>query len=683
MTEFNFNEGDDKYIADVFGPDGFLSKRIDGYKPRIGQIELAWAIHKGIVEGKHVIGEGPTGTGKSLAYSVPAAYHASKFGKKILIVTANKALQEQIFRKDLLELQEAVPWKFKFAVRKGISNYLCIRDFDSGLYRDLLDDNLKISEVEMVERVAEWARTTKTGDCEDVPGGAVPWAWKEFSTDRDNCDGRKCDSYEECHVFKAKALCDEADIVITNYKLFYLQLAMEAKGQPGRILPIWDVAILDEAHKAADHAREEFGAEVAFGSIYRCLTTIHLCPVRGFKKRGEVLRSDVISESHALWGKLAWMARNKKSILEPGNVDSLKLEDLMYKCFEFYRQAAGALGGVTDAKTGIALQRSNDAKNYLNMADKCEEVQKKLFFFRHQERDDIVYYIDGSGEEARKGEKKRWVKLKSKAIYVGNYMKKHLFEPNHCVVQTSATLAIMGGKGNGFSFLKREMGMTDIKDIVEITVPSPFDWPKQALLVIPDNIPPYKYEDKEWERAVFLGFEKAIRASEGRTLGLFTSRRMMDMTVRHLRSRRLPYEILVQYESTVRDLKDKFQKDESSVLLGLASFSEGFDVKGDACVSVIIEKIPFVNANDAIVQGIQRKNGDWWNGYMLPKGIVDFKQRVGRLIRTETDAGVIVVLDNRLHTKGYRKQFTKSIPPLRVSSSIDDIAPFLKSVGRL
>jgi len=522
---------------------------------------------------------------------------------------------------------------------------------------------------------------------EDVPGGAAPWVWKYFSTDRDNCDGRKCSHYEECFVANAKEACEMANIVITNYKLFFLQLAMEAQSKPGRILPIWDVAILDEAHKAADSARDEFGTEVTFGAVYRCVTAIHMVSVRGFKKKGEQLRSDIISETHRVWGRLAFQARSGKQMLEPGDVDSKQLEHLLDQACSLYKGAARKLGGVTDAKRGPELQRSNDAKQNLNMADKCETMVEKLFFFRSMDRKGIVFFIEGSGQEPAPEEKKRFVALKSKGIDVGGYLKKNLFEKNPCVIQTSATLAIMGGGSSKFGFIRNEMGMGGIDNVLEVTVESPFNWEKNALLVIPSGIRWPAHNDQSWENEIFEALYESIMASKGRTLGLFTSRKRMEAAAEYLRKRRLPYHVYAQYESTVRDLKEKFQSDISSVLLGTTSFSEGFDIRGEACVSVVIEKIPFARKDDPVVYGLEKEGKNWWQGYMLPRGIIDFKQRVGRLIRTENDAGVIVVLDTRLlppkQGKGYSKQFIKSIPPLRVASKIDAIAPFLKSVNLL
>jgi ATP-dependent DNA helicase DinG len=677
-----------EYIVDVFGPGGMLAKQIPGYEPRPGQIALARAIDKGIRDRHHVIGEGPTGTGKSLAYAVPAAYHSVHSGRQFCIVTANKTLQGQIATKDLPTLQKAVGWPFTYAVRKGLNSYLCERDYRNGKWRDLLfDQDLKTGEDVQIEETKQWADATTTGDFEESPGPS-PRVWSAFSTSRDGCDGRRCSEIKTCFVQKAKEASKEADIVITNYHLFYLHLRHVATGRPGWILPPFDVAILDEAHNAAGIAREFFGDEVTFGSLYRCVTNMHMYEVRGFKKRGAKLREAVLFETRRLWNAFGYRARGGQNLLKrTGDCDSTNLENLLGDCWKFYQDIANALEPANASASVHASAHAVEAETARQLAERCESVKAKLEVFRCLPTKDsnpnqrLVYYIEGSGQPNKEG-KPQFVKLKSKALLVGGYLNNVLFDPLPTVVQTSATLAIRGqSKNDDFFYLKREMGMSKRDDVDELVVASPFDWQRQALLVIPEAMP--NYQDSQWPNQVCLYFEQILNMVGGRTLGLFTSFKMLHMVRDYLWKQYFPFQIMSQGDATNAELQRRFREDIDSVLLGSQSFAEGVDIQGEACSCVVLDKLPFIPPNDPLLKGLEQFERNVFSTYQIPESIIAFKQRVGRLIRTVSDTGVIVVLDKRIHTKGYGKRFLDSIPPITVAKSIDAIPLFLQKVGAL
>jgi ATP-dependent DNA helicase DinG len=667
------------YILEVFGEGGYLAQQIRNYKPRPGQIQLACSIDKAIREGRHVIGEGPTGTGKSLAYATPAAYHAVYSGKKIGVVTANKNLQRQVYKNDLQDLADAVPWPFTFAIRKGMGSYVCSRNLRENRWRDLLFEEPSLGQ--SIEETREWAERTSTGDFEDSPG-PVGKVWAAFSTNRDDCDGRRCGDFEDCFVNHAKERAAGAHITVTNYHLFFLSMRFPR----GKILPAFDVVILDEAHRAANIARDFFGIELSFSAFYRCVTSLHMVDeVRGFKTKGKKLRDTYLGMVNAFFRGLGDRARARKNVLLPGDCKSEGLEDLLEEIEEFYMRVAAAIEPDRTPESSLdswQAQLGAEAGRYCKLAEMCRKRRDELAEVRAADRQGMVYFVEGTGYE----EKGRRVKLKSKAIEVGGYMRKVMFEPYPTIVQTSATLAIRGG-GNGksdFEYLHREMGMVGLDGIEELSVESPFDWPKQALLVIPRSMPEFKYGDTSWDQAVCEHFEEILNAVGGRTLGLFTSFRMLDITSKYLRDN-TSWNIMVQREATNRELADRFQEDTESVLLGTESFSEGVSIEGEACTCVVLDKIPFISKDDPVLQGIKRENpsGNVFESHMLPEAIISFKQRIGRLIRTVTDVGVVVVLDKRLLTKRYRHQFIKSIPPLRVEEDVAAIVPFLKRVGAL
>jgi len=679
------------YILDVFGQGGYLSRRIQGYRPRQGQIQLARTIDQAIRQGHHVIGEGPTGTGKSLAYAAPAAYHAVHNGLRIGVVTANKNLQRQVYQKDLAELAEATPWNFTYGIRKGISSYLCERNFREGKWREGLFEFP--DQAEAIELTRQWAEDTSTGDFEDSPG-APGKVWALFSTNREECDGRKCRDFASCWVNKAKLEAAEADIVVTNYHLFFLalslaQLPSDAEPNPPRlakILPDFDVVIMDEAHRAANIARDFFGSEVTWSGLYRCVTNMHMVDeIRGFKTRGKALRDRYMVAISQFFYRLGDLARAHRNVLGKGDCPSEEVEQLLTLVAEFYLDVARKLDPAgTGGKSTDQAMRGAAAGRYRLLAEKSLLRQDELKEFREISRQGLVYFVEGSGYE----EKGRKVKLKSRAIEVGGYMRAHLFDNFPTVVQTSATLAVRGGKEGDFDFLKREIGMKGLEDVDEIVVESPFNWPKQALLVIPSTMPEFRNGDASWDQAVCEHLEQIVNVVQGRTLGLFTSFRMLNIASEYLRGH-TKWPILVQREATNRELAERFQTDRSSVLLGTESFSEGVSIEGEACTCVVLDKIPFMTKDDPVLQGIERKmrargsHENIFNAYMLPEAIISFKQRIGRLIRTVSDVGVIVVLDKRLLTKTYRHQFIKSIPPLQVHEQLDAIGPFLRRVGAL
>jgi ATP-dependent DNA helicase DinG len=694
---------DDAYLQDVFGPSGYLSKKVPGYRPRPGQLRLSKTIHESIVSQGHVIAEGPTGTGKSLAYCVPAV-HAARHGKKTVIVTGNIALQEQIANKDLVELADAVPWNFSFAVRKGISHYLCMKKVEDRSYKEVLEQkDLSSEELEKARDIVEWSETTRSGDKEDLPGGVTDDVWRAFTASQDDCDKHKCAFfYDGCHMKRAKDIAMESNIVITNYTMFFIQMMMDKQGSAGRVIPDWDIAILDEAHRASDHARDAFGDEIGIFSVFRAISYLSNLRVAGNKKEAGELRDKCRKEAMKLWTIFQQRIDAKQTIIE----DTVPVEimcKLLVEVHDLYQRESKALGGVTEAKDTGGAERSSHASKAEQRAERCKKLIENLLELK-KPRKGIVYYIDGTESSSQPRDHKVWPKVKSKAIDVSSFMSNWVFgervwtteedgEPvehrkKRTVVMTSATLAI-AGKGGSFGFLKKEVGLNFHKGVRDVTVESPFNWKANGLLVIPQDLPMYSSDnEEEWEDRVFAAMHRSIMLSRGRTLCLFSATSRMRKCAKYLRRKKMPYSVYVQRESTVKQLKSKFIEDNSSVLLGSTSFAEGFDVRGDACVSVIVDKIPFPGRGDPVVHGLKKMGKDWWNQYALPKGVIDFKQRVGRLIRTETDAGVVVCMDTRILPpamggNGYAGTFLGSVPNMARAYELEAVERFLKKKGRL
>jgi len=710
------------YIEDVFGPRGYLSKLVSGYQPRPGQVALARSIDQAIRNGTHAIAEGPTGTGKSFAYSVPAAYHAIHSSKRVCIVTANKTLQSQIVNKDLEELRKATGWKFSFTVRKGASSYLCARDYARGRWEGVRDGN-----EEMVDAVRDWADTTKDGDREESPGPTNK-IWRSFSTTSEECDGpRECGSADGCFLAASKVRAKAAHIVVTNYHLLYRHLTFEAARlrkaklkceEEGRewdleiynkklrqdnngILPVFDVLIMDEAHHAPEIARDHLGedATISWSAVHRCLSGLHDLENLGLGKAALSARSNAVQLLNDLWDDLDRRLGAELVVFGPG--DMLKSEGLEAALLDIaglYMATSSRIA--PKVATGKPIMKAKDAEHAVmaarlrKLADRCADVTDRLNKFRTRGIPSLVYFAQRESSEDGAAE----VKLKAKALLVGRFMREEIFDKVSPVIQVSATLAIKNPRGSDFDHVRREMGMRDLKGVSELVVPSPFNWHQQSLLVVPSTMPMYESKSKDdnaaYNAAALEHMEAIIRIVKGRTLVLFTSHKSMRRAAGYLRAR-LPYEILVQGEGTNRDLQDLFRSSVNSVLLGTESFAEGVDIQGEACTCVILEKLSFAPPNDPVLVGLEMRNAeilakdknanvvDVFKGYRMPMAITKFKQRTGRLLRSIRDVGIIACLDRRVADSGYSYQFLGSIPPIRLSRTLHDIEPFLKSLGAL
>lgn len=669
------------YVNDVFGTSGYIAKQIDGYRLRSGQLKLARSVDRAIAGGHHLIGEGPTGTGKSLAYLVPAVFHAVYHGKRVVVVTGNKNLQRQIYSKDLADLSAAVPWAFTYAIRKGISSYLCMREFHAGQWRELIGRGLEIHEEELVEQTVEWANSTGTGDYEDSPG-LHRKLWRAFSTVSDECTRKSCKQFPICHVKAAKERAEKADITVTNYHLFFLHLKL---GKSSKIFPEFDVVVLDEAHRAANTAREFLGFEVGYMGLAQRVRNMDMVDVRKFKSRGKLLKTRFMHALPKLWHDIVILSRIKRAVLKPGVLPSELIEKLLEDIGQFWSELAEAQA---EGPAYLGL----DESACVAQAEKCTERALQLGELRTCSDDKKVYFVEGGGD----GDDARY-RLKAKQIDVTSFLRYRLFENFPTVIQTSATLSVTGSRNDksSFEYQKREMGMlgaVDGKplDIDEIVVESPFDWPSQAMLVIPGSMPPYRYDSQDYDRTMCEHFEQIVNTVRGRTMGLFTSFRALKLVKSHLDAN-TRWTIFSQGQGTNRELAEKFQADVNSVLLGAESFTEGVSIEGDACTCVVIDKLPFIHKDDPVLHGIEKdlkRRGSRENSFQIyqkPQAIIAFKQRVGRLIRTVSDVGVVVVLDSRLGSNGkrYRHEFLRSVPPMKIATSIEDIAPFLRKKGAL
>ena len=647
----------EEYLRAVFGSEGFLAGRFDGYRIRKGQVELAKAVEHCISKRKHLFAEGPTGTGKSLAYCVPASYeaaHGPQDDNIIVIATANIALQEQLVEKDLPLLKEILPWEVDFALLKGIGNYLCLDEmYGADAARGRLFSG---NEDDLYERIRKWADETTTGDKSDLPfdPGAE---WVKFSTTRDECKGDKCDQADECFARKTQKRAKQAKIIVTNYHMLFahLRVQLETDGLIG-VLPVGiSTVIMDEVHKAADIAREFFGFEIRRGAVRRLARKID----------DMELKAQLEEDSNSFFNELTYLKddpdryRTRLKKKEPIDDSYKNVCESLLASSEWFAEEAERIWDPP--------KRSKEAKKkreYELAAKRCREIAGSIDSAMHLKDDpNVVYHLekDQSGSAT----------LKAKVVNIGPILQGLLFG-QHRVICTSATLA---GVGGSFDFAMKELGAPE-EDCITLLAESPFDFREQGLLVVPSDLPMPQKEPERYREAVARYTAKAIELAGGRTLCLFTSYRNLSLAHDYLRPR-CKHRLLRQGEMPRTKLIEIFKEDKNSVLLGTESFWAGVDVPGEALSCVVIDRIPFPTPDDPVLDAISDHNDNWFFDYSVPRAQIQLKQGVGRLIRSVTDRGVVVMLDRRLIDKSYGRQFIRALPPFLKTRDISAVKEFL------
>ncbi len=718
------------FIDAVFGSDGYLAQRFAGYRVRDGQVALAQAVDSAIKnrDGKrHLIAEGPTGTGKSLAYCVPAIYNTvgktSDSGEpmRALIVTGNIALQEQLANKDLPLLQQILPVKFNFALLKGMTNYLCLDQDDTTRGETQLNIKLPIykdEDVQEFDDIFAWSSATQTGDVSELPFVPSSHVWQKFSVSSEDCLRSKCDWAQECFPMKAQAHARQSQIIVTNYHMLFahLKVRMMTGGIVG-ILPSFDYLIADEAHKAADIAREFFGSQLSFSGLKKLLRKLEHDDKRGRKKRfqGEAALNAAATgidpealvalehEATLFFGDLTrhmkskdYKIRLKKKdpvesshfitelALTRKNVSklstSLNNSDSDQPTSELERAAAARkkeldicyskLGeAISVVKRGMNLGQDPDPDpvvlKEVDPFDLSEEVAAAVADAT-DDKPKSVFYLEPDFQDR--------AVLREKMIDVAGILRNELFDSTQSVIITSATLST-GGK---FDYIKKELGAPR-GDTSEMIAETPFNYREQSLLVVPGSETICLPTDREqFEIDVPRAVHEAVTLAKGRTLCLFTSYKNLKNTAKFLQQKKLPFKLLIQNDKPRTQLIEEFKSNESSVLLGTESFWAGVDVPGASLSCVIIDKIPFPTPEDPILDAIQAVDDRAFFTFSIPRAMIMLSQGVGRLIRAVTDRGVVVILDRRLVEKGYGSGFLKSLPPMSRTRKMSAIAEFLE-----
>jgi ATP-dependent DNA helicase DinG len=625
-----------------FARNGPLARVLAGYEERPAQRELSEAVAEVLDAGGLLLAEAGTGTGKTLAYLLPAV----DLGRRVVVSTGTKNLQEQLVQKDIPILAQALGRDLSVAVMKGRANYLCLLRFSSfakaGSFR-------RLEEVPVYRAVEAWAPETQSGDRAEVADmpDTVDF-WREISAASENCIGQSCSLFEPCFVTRMRQRALEADLVVVNHHLLCADLAVK-DGSYGHVIPAYDTLILDEAHLIEDVATQYFGVHVSSHRVEELSRDVER-ELKAAKLDGRDVRAEV--EGLRLRGDrlFSLLSRGRGGRLAPGWMSARVAEESL-----------GLLQRLEGLRTAL-LAVPDRPETLSGLAGRALALAGELAFLMRADADDHVYFVETRG---------RGVFLRAMPIDVSGRLRTVLFDEVRAAVLTSATLAVDGG----FTYVKDRLG---IEPTGELMLASPFRYQEQAILYVPKGMPEPQapeFVDHVADEVVHL-----LELSRGRAFVLFTSYANMN-AVASLIAGRLDYPLLIQGEAPKAQLLDTFRATPNAVLLATTSFWQGVDVAGEQLSCVIIDKLPFASPGDPVVSArIERLRGRGQNAfgeYQVPVAVLMLKQGLGRLIRSATDRGILAVLDSRLLRKSYGRRFLESLPPARLVHDLGEVARFM------
>lgn len=644
------NLSTEEEIDRAFSSKGLLSDVVVGYKSRVEQSEMAQAIGAAIKKKEPIICEAGTGTGKTFAYLIPAFY----YGRKIIIATGTKTLQDQLYDQDIQVVRDALKIPITVAKLKGRANYLCHQQIERAKSERSFSSLREVEIFNMYERMLE---SSDSGDISEVnmPEENQRVQSSVVST-RDSCLGSDCPHINKCFVLKARKRALAAEVVVVNHHLFFADLALKQDGF-GELLPECDVVIFDEAHQIGDVATQFFGSSISTNQLNELLRDL---------RYGSVIMGDSTEAVDELIDSFEKGIRNLRLSFEglKGRYD-LRERDKFSKAVEASSSLAITSGELAESIRAIEL---------INLElQRCRErLLEAVVFLETWSKlgeHSVIRWFESSVQSVR---------MHLTPIDVAEEFRSIVMNGERSWVFTSATLSVSGDA----SYFTQQLGL---EDALFRSWDSPFDYSQNSVLYVPNDMPEPSHASYV-ERVVNESIE-AICAARGRCMMLFTSLAAMRMAGEQLskilKDRNMEIPLLIQGDGSKFELLNQFKKIKNAVLLGSHSFWEGVDVRGEGLVLVIIDKLPFSVPDDPVTAGridyLRSQGGNPFMDFQVPEAVISLKQGAGRLIRDETDMGVLIICDPRLLSKPYGKKIWKSLPPMRRTQDLREVTSFLKT----